>query len=167
MLDGGDKKTDDAPGGASPALWLIGPLEITSRLDSADLGPNTGGISGAELRPGDDTGHGQQDAGSGERQLLFPFSYTQVTKETEKRLETAPLSTVANHTKKPSDTECERGPRGQRQKSGRGSGARRLEELQQCATLRITCPLVPGYVQDSSRTSPALERDLERLWKRL
>ena len=56
---GGHENTDDVPGGASPALWLVDPPEITSRLDSADLGPNTGGISGMELRPGDDTGHGR------------------------------------------------------------------------------------------------------------
>ena len=32
---------------------------------------------------------------------------------------------------------------------------RRLEELQQCTTLRKTCPLGRGYVQDPSRASPA------------
>ena len=65
-FSGGDNKnTVDVPGGASPAPWLVGPPDTTSRLVSADMGPNTSGISGTELRPGNDTGHGQQNAGSG------------------------------------------------------------------------------------------------------
>ena len=79
-------------------------------------------------------------------------------KRNGKRVETAPLSKTANHAIHPQTRRCERGSRCQRcqrQKSGRGAEARRLEELQQCTTLRKICPLVPGCVQDPSRASPA------------
>ena len=85
---------------------------------------------------------------------FFLFSHTQATKNGE-RVKTAPLSANAHHVILPETRRCERGPRGPREKSGRGVAARRLKELQQCATLRKTSPLVPGYVEDPSRASPA------------
>ena len=52
----------------------------------------------------------------------------------------------------PQTRRCERGSRCQRQKSGRRKEA---EAGRASTTLRKTCPLAPGYVQDPSRASPA------------
>ena len=60
-----------------------------------------------------------------------------------KRVETAPLSPTANHATYPQTRRCERGSRCQRQKSERGAEARRLEELQQCATSTKNMPACP------------------------
>ena len=84
-----------------------------------------------------------------------------------------PLSTTADHAICLPTRRRERRPCCQRQKPGRSAETRRMEELQQCATLRETCSLVLGYVQDPTRTSPArvgsrtrpgttLEKDLTR-----
>ena len=59
------KNTDHVLGGSSPAPWLIGPPDATSRLDSTRLGSDTGRVPGVALRPGHNTGDGQQDARSG------------------------------------------------------------------------------------------------------
>ena len=66
-----------------------------------------------------------------------------------------PLSTTADHAICPPTQRRERRPCCHRQKPGRSAETRRMEELQQCATLRETCSLVLGYVQDPARTSPA------------
>ena len=72
-----------------------------------------------------------------------------------------------NHAIYPQTRRCERGSRCQRQKSGTDAEAQKLLELQQCTTLRKTCPLVPDNNQDPSKASlrqgPTLELDLERL----
>ena len=72
---GGPKDTDHVLAGSSPSSWLVDPAP---RLDSADLGSDAGGVIGVELRPGQHTGRGQQDAGS--RWALPNHPTTRVTK---------------------------------------------------------------------------------------
>ena len=91
------------------------------------------------------------------RRKTAPFSILVHARDKRngKHVETALVSATENHAINPQTRRCERGTRCQRQKSGRCAETRRLEELQQCATLRKKSPLVPGYVQDPSRASPA------------
>ena len=59
---GGRENTDHVLAGSAPSPLLVGPADNTPRLVSDGPGSDAGGVFGVELRPGHNTGQGQQDA---------------------------------------------------------------------------------------------------------
>ena len=101
-------------------------------------------------------------------QLLFPLSRAYSGPKDGRRARAAPLSAVANHSTCRTARWLKRRPRSQRQKPG--SEMRRMEKLRQRTTIRKAYTRVPGNGQNPDELlqhGPALERDLERLRRKL